>query len=125
MKNKIFLGVQVFVGLMLFVFGLNGFLQFIPLPVPAAPMAEYMSALLATGFIFPIVATIQIIVGLSYITNKFTSLMTIMVLPIMINAFLGHLFLDIGGIAGSAIIILGIVVVMIKDKAKYKEIFKS
>lgn len=125
MKNKIFLGVQILTGLLLFIFGLNGFLQFIPMPPPPAAMGEYMGALFATGYIFPIVAAIQIVASFAYIINKFSALMTIIVMPVMINAFLAHFFLDINGIGGSALIILGMIVVIVKNKDRYKEIFKS
>ena len=125
MKNKIFLGVQVLSGIMLVVFGLNGFLQFIPMPQPPVEMGQYMGALFTTGFIFPIVAVIEILAGVSFIVNKYTSFMAIIVMPIMINAFLAHLFLDLAGIGGSAFLIIATLIVMIKNKERYQAIFKA
>jgi len=109
MKNKIFLGVQVLSGIMLVVFGLNGFLQFIPMPQPPVEMGQYMGALFAAGFIFPIVAVIEILAGVSFIVNKYTSFMAIIVMPIMLNAFL----------------VIATLIVMIKNKERYQAIFKA
>jgi len=125
MKDKLFVGIQVISGLMLVMFGLNGFLQFMPMGEMNPAMGAYMGALFITGFIFPIVSFIQIIVGISFITNKFTPLMAIIITPVMINAFIAHLFLDPAGIGGSLFIIISIVLVMIRYKGRYKEIFKA
>ncbi|MFK5976779.1 MAG: hypothetical protein QM493_09750 [Sulfurovum sp.] len=124
MKNKIFLGIQVISGLMLVVFGLNGFLHFMPMPKPDPLMGAYLGALFATGFIFPIVATIELIAGIAYLSNKFAPLMAVILMPIMLNAFLSHLFLDIGGIGGSLFILIATIIVMLKNKERYRKIFK-
>lgn len=125
MKNKIVLAVQILAGIMLVTFGLNKFLQFIPMPAPTPLMGEYMKALFMTGFIFPIIAVIQIIAGLSFILNKFTALMAILIMPVMINAFLAHLFLDPAGMGGSLFLVIAIIIVMVKYRDRYKEIFEA
>jgi len=84
-----------------------------------------MKALFMTGFIFPIVAAIQIIAGLSFIVNKFTAFTAILIMPVMINAFLAHLFLDPAGMGGSLFLVIAIIIVMIRYKNRYKEIFQA
>lgn len=125
MKDKIFLGIQILSGLMLVVFGLNKFLHFMPMPPASPEMGEYMKALFATGFIFPIIAVIEILAGLAFIANKFTALMAVIVMPVMLNALLAHLFLDPAGIGGALFIVVAIIVVMIRYKERYREIFKA
>ena len=125
MKDKIFLGIQILSGLMLVVFGLNKFLHFMPMPPASPEMGEYMKALFATGFIFPIIAVVEIVAGLSFIANKFTALMAVIVMPVMLNALLAHLFLDPAGIGGALFIVVAIIVVMIRYKERYREIFKA
>ena len=124
MKDKVLLGIQIVAGLMLVVFGLNKFLHFIPMGEPAPAMGEYMGALFKTGFLFPLIAVIEILAGISFVSNKFASLMAVIVMPVMINAFLAHLFLDPAGIGGATFIIGAIVIVMIRYKKRYSEIFK-
>jgi hypothetical protein len=125
MKDKVFLGIQVLVGLMLIVFGLNKFLHFIPMPPPTEEMGAYMGALIQTGFLFPLIALIEIIVGFSLVINKFAALMVLIVMPVMINAILAHLFLDPAGIGASAFIVSALIIVIIRHKERYSSLFKA
>ncbi len=125
MKDKILLGIQVIAGLMLVVFGLNGFLQFIPMAQPAPEMGQYLGALFAAGFIFPIVSTVEILAGLAFLSNRFASLMAIILMPIMLNAFLSHIFLDMNGIGGSMFLVIATVLIMIRHKDRYVGVFRA
>ncbi|CAI6150522.1 MAG: hypothetical protein SPLUMA2_SPLUMAMAG2_00543 [uncultured Sulfurimonas sp.] len=124
MMQKVFLGIQVVAGLMLVVFGLNKFVDFIPMAAPAPEMGIYMSALFTTGFIFPLIAVIEIVSGLAFISNKFASFMVLIMAPVMVNAFLAHLLLDPTRIGGTAFISFALIIIMIRNKDRYKEIFK-
>ena len=123
--KKVLLGVQVLAGLMLVVFGLNKFFQFIPMAAPAPEMGAYLGALAATGFLFPLIAVIEIVAGVAFLTNKYASLMVLFVTPVMVNAFLAHLFLDPAGIGGSAFIMLVLISIIVNHKDRYAEIFKA
>ncbi|MFK5976636.1 MAG: hypothetical protein QM493_09030 [Sulfurovum sp.] len=125
MKDKIFLGIQILSGLMLVVFGLNKFLHFMPMPPMSPEMVEYMTALMATGFMFPLIAVIEILAGLAFISNKFAGLMAIIVTPVIVNALLAHIFLDPSGAGGAGFILFAIIIVMIRHKDRYSEIFKA
>jgi len=123
--KKVFLGIQVISGLMLVVFGLNKFLQFIPMAAPAAEMGAYLGALGATGFLFPLVAVIEIVSGIAFLLNKYVALMVLFITPVMVNAFLAHLFLDPAGIAGSAFILAALITVIVNHRARFTEVFKA
>ena len=125
MKEKVFLGLQLLAGLMLVVFGLNKFLHFITHPPMPVSMGLYMGALAKSGFIFPIVAVVEIIAGLAFLTNKYVSLMAVVLMPVMVNAFLAHLFLDPAGIGGSAFLMIVLIVIMIRNKDRYTQILKA
>ena len=125
MKNKVFLGIQILAGLMLVVFGLNKFLNFIPMPPASAEMGAFMGALFATGYFMKLVAVVEIVAGLSFITNKFAALIAVVVIPVMLNATLAHLFLDPSGIGGAAILTLVIIIVMVHHKDAYSKILSS
>lgn len=124
MTNKVFLGIQVIAGLMLIVFGLNKFLHFIAMGEPPAGMGEYLGALFKAGFIFPVIAVIEITAGLAFVSNKFAPLMVIIVMPVIVNAFLAHLFLDPAGIGGAAFILAALIIIIVRNFSRYKEIFK-
>jgi len=97
--------VRILMGLMLVVFGLNKFLHFIPMEMVDGPMKDFMMALIGTGFMMPIVAVIEIVTGLLFLSGKFNTLAATLLFPVMLNAFLAHLFLDPAGIGGSAVLL--------------------
>jgi len=125
MKTKLFLGIQIVAGLLLVLFGLNGFLQFLAMPPSNEVMSEFTYAVYNTGYIFPLMAFVMLLAGISFIINKYTALTAVLVLPFILNAFLAHIFLDMNGIAPSAFILFALILVMFKNKTSYALIFKA
>lgn len=125
MKTKLFFGTQIIAGVLLLLFGLNGFLQFLSMPPANAPMTDFTTSVYKTGYIFPLMAFFEIVTAISFLTNKYVSLMSVLIMPFMINALLSHMFLDMNGIAPSALIVLATIVVMIKNKESFSLIFKA
>ena len=70
MKTKLFLGIQIVAGLLLVLFGLNGFLQFLAMPPANEVMSAFTFAIYKTGYIFPIMAFFMILAGISFIINN-------------------------------------------------------
>ena len=124
MKN-VKLIVRILLGLGMVVFGLNKFLNFMPMPEVTPEMGSWMGALMATGFIMQLVAVIEIATGLMFLINKYVSLSLVVLLPVMVIAFLSHLVLDIAGIGGSAVFLLFIILMMVWNKESYKDVLKA
>ncbi len=82
-------------GLMFFVFGLNGFLHFIP--EPKTPMPEgagaFAGALMKTGYMMPLVTGMQLLVGVLLLLNRFVPLALALIAPIIVGIITFHLFL--------------------------------
>ena len=125
MKTKILMGIQVLAGLMLVIFGANKFLQFMSMPPPPEAMMAFMSALFATEYMFPLIAVIEIVAGLAFLANKYASLAALVVLPVMVNALLAHLFLDPSGLGGALMLTVFIILVMIRHKEDYSSVLKA
>ena len=117
--DKVQLVVRLLLGLMLVVFGLNGFLQFMPMPEMSAEAGAFMGALVSTKFYFPVIKSIEIIAGIAFLTNKKVAFAAVMVFPVMVAAFLFHLGLDIGGIGGAAAALTFNIVLLVNNKEKY------
>jgi|VirMetMinimDraft_7_1064189.scaffolds.fasta_scaffold27904_3 uncharacterized membrane protein YphA (DoxX/SURF4 family) len=125
MNEKVVLGIRVLLGLGMVVFGLNKFLNFIPVPPPESPEAlALMGAFVASGYIMPIVAIVEIITGIAFLANKFVPLMAIVLFPVMLNAFLFHAVLDPVGVAGSAVFLALNIVLMFANKPAYEKILQ-
>lgn len=76
---------RVLLGLIFVVFGLNGFLKFIPIPPPEGAAAEFMGGLAAAGYFFPLLKVTEIAVGLALLANRFVPLALVVLAPITIN----------------------------------------
>ncbi|MFQ5569370.1 MAG: DoxX family protein [Rhodothermales bacterium] len=97
---------RILLGVVLVVFGLNGFLQFMPTPPMAEPAAGFIGAILATGYLMPLVKIIEIGVGVLLLTNRFVPLALVVLAPISVNIVGFHLFLDVSGIGPAALVML-------------------
>ena len=104
------------------VFGLNSFLQFMPMPQMSAEAGEFMGALAKAGYFFPLIATIEIVIGVLLLINKYTVMALIVLFPILLNALLFHLFLDIAGIGIAALANILNIFLFVTNKEKYMEV---
>jgi uncharacterized membrane protein YphA (DoxX/SURF4 family) len=85
--------VRVFLGLVFFVFGLNGFLQFLPQPPMSGPPADFVGALVASGYLFPLVKGVEVVAGALLLSNRFVPLALALLAPIIVNIVAFHVLL--------------------------------
>jgi uncharacterized membrane protein YphA (DoxX/SURF4 family) len=116
--------VRLLLGVMMVVFGLNKFLNFMPAFELAEPAQNFFGALVDSGYIMTIVAIVEIVTGVLLLANKFVPLALVVLFPIMLNAFLFHLFLDIKGIPGALVAVAMNVFLFFAYKSKYDELLK-
>ena len=89
---------RVLLGLIFFVFGLNGFFHFIPMqPMPDAA-GTYFAGLSASGYSLPLLAGTQTICGALLLIGAFVPLAIVALAPVIINIFLFHVFLAPSGL---------------------------
>lgn len=90
---------RVVLGVAFFVFGLNGFLHFLPQPPLAGPAANFAGALFATGYMFPLLKGTEVVAGLLLLSNRFVPLALALLAPVLINIVAFHAFLAPSGLA--------------------------
>ncbi|HMJ51189.1 MAG TPA: DoxX family protein [Polyangiaceae bacterium] len=97
---------RVLLGCIFLVFGLNGFLNFLPQPanVPEGALA-FGGALFKTGYMFPLIKGTEIVVGALLLSNRFVPLALALVAPIVVNIFAFHAFLAPAGVGLAAVIV--------------------
>lgn len=125
MQKKVYLAIRIIAGLMLVVFGSNKFLGFIDMQPGSLEMGAFMMALFQSGYLMKLVAVVEIVAGLSFLVNKYVALMAVVLMPVMLNAFLVHLFLDPSGIAGATVLLVFTILIMLENKGRYKDILKA
>ncbi len=88
---------RILLGLLFTIFGLNGFLQFIPAgPVPE--LAGQFITALAQSHYMSVVFTLQLFCGLLLLTNRFVPLALTLIAPVIVNIILFHVFLAPAGL---------------------------
>jgi putative oxidoreductase len=85
---------RYFLGLIFFVFGLNGFLNFIPVPTDLPEhVIAFMTALNATGYFFPLLKATEVTCGALLLANRFAPLALVILAPIVVQITAYHLFM--------------------------------
>lgn len=120
MKESVVKIIRALLALILIIFGLNKFLNFMPLPPMPEAAQAFMGALIETGYLMVIVAIVEIIAGIFLLINRYSAFMLILIFPILVNALLFHLFLDLKGIGGALLTISLTIFLMVKAFDTYK-----
>ena len=98
-------------GLMFLVFGLNGFLHFIPQPPPPpGPAGQYLGVLSSTHYLVP-VFLMQLVAGVLLLVNRFVPIALVLLGPVIANILLYHILMAPAGLPPAlvALILWGIV----------------
>src|SRR5688572_30206690 len=96
-QYKVKTAARLLLGAIFTVFGLNGFLGFLPMPPPEGLAAVFMGGLGATGYFFPLLKGTEVVAGLLLLGNRFVPLALTVLAPIVLNIVAFHLFLAPAG----------------------------
>ena len=120
MNDKVLTGIRVLLGLMMAIFGLNKFLNFMHMPPLTGDAQTLMGIYFKSGF-FNVIGLLEVVFGLALLLGKYVPLALTIITAVLFNALLFHLFHDRGGIGAAA---LGIVLAMVLVYG-YKDRFKQ
>ncbi len=117
-------GARLLLGLIFTVFGLNGFLHFIPIPPADGAAGDFMGGLAASGYFFPLLAGTQIIIGLALLTNLFAALALVVLAPITIHIVAYHTLAPDG--MGMALLVVALQVIVAWNlRAAYRPLLNA
>lgn len=85
---------RILLGLVFFVFGLNGFLHFMPNPPPTPPAGAFFGALFATGYMFALIFGTQVVGGALLLLGVAVPFALVILAPVIVNIIGFHLFLS-------------------------------
>ncbi len=100
---------RILLGLVFFVFGLNGFFNFIPPPPDGVPEGAMKlgAAMAESGYMFAFIKGTEVLCGALLLANVFVPLALVVLMPIVLNILAFHLFLAPDG-TGLAVVILAV-----------------
>ena len=84
-------------GVTFVVMGLNGFLNFIPLPPPAGIAGQFMGVLYVSHYLWVIFA-FQVIAGVLLLVNRYVPLAVAVLAPIIVNILTFHVSMAPSGL---------------------------
>ena len=119
MNSKVFMVLRILLGVFVIVFGLNKFLNFMPMPEMSGEAGAYFGAL-SSAKVITLVAIVEIVAGLALISNKYGALMSVILMSVSVNAVLFHATLNPGGIGGAAVLLILNLAVIYGYKDSYK-----
>jgi uncharacterized membrane protein YphA (DoxX/SURF4 family) len=126
MKNrlpKLHSVARIILGLVFFVFGLNGFLHFLPQPPMPAAAGAYVGALFATGYTFPLLKGVEVLSGTLLLAGLFVPLALVMLAPIIVNIVAFHLVLAPGNYAVVGLVLIGELYLAWTHRAAFAPLF--
>ena len=97
--SKLPLVARLLLGLIFTVFGLNGFLNFLPAPELPPAGGDFIGALVASGYLMTLVKLTEVVGGVLLLIGRFVPLALTILAPIVVNIVLFHLFLAPGAAA--------------------------
>jgi len=85
---------RVLLGLVFFVFGLNGFLQFMPNPPPTPAAGAFFGALIATHYMFFLIFGTQVLGGALLLIGVAVPFALTILAPVIVNILCFHIYLS-------------------------------
>ena len=98
-ESKATVAARLALGLMFAVFGVNGFLHFLPAPPPVGAAGAFAGALAATGYMFPLIKGTEVVAALFLLSGRMPALGLLLLAPIVVNIIAFHAFLAPAGLA--------------------------
>jgi putative oxidoreductase len=84
-------------GVIFLVFGLNGFLNFIPMPPPEGIAAQFIGAMYASHYLVVIFA-FQVVAAVLLLVNRYVPLAVAVLAPVIVNILSFHVLMAPSGL---------------------------
>jgi putative oxidoreductase len=111
-------------GAIFLVFGLNGFLNFIPLPPAGGIAGQFMGALYLSHYLWVIFA-FQVIAGVLLLVNRYVPLAVAILAPVLVNILTFHALMAPSGLPLALFVALLWIVIFIEVRPAFSGLFQS
>ena len=93
----VYIVARLLLGLMFFVLGLNGFLNFLQAPPIPGPAGQFLTALIDTHFVW-FTCGVQVIAGAMLLTGQFVPLAIVTLAAVLANILAYHILMQPSGL---------------------------
>ncbi len=111
-------------GVIFVVFGLNGFLHFIPLPPPSGVAGEFMGALYVSHYL-TLIFGLQVVGGVLLLANRFVPLALAILAPVIVNILSFHALMAPSGLPMALVVTLLWILIFINARSAFSGLFQA
>jgi predicted RND superfamily exporter protein len=111
-------------GVIFLVFGLNGFLHFIPLPPPSGIAAQFMGALFVSHYL-TLIFGLQVIGAILLLTNRYVPLALALLAPVIVNILCFHALMAPSGLPLALVVALLWILVFLHVGSAFAPLFQA
>jgi putative oxidoreductase len=104
---------------------LNYFFDLLKMPEMSMAAHLFFSSIVKTNYLMGVIKSIEFVVAILFLINRYVFQATLLILPIIINIFLFHLFLDLPGLALAVVLVILVLVIALSKKNRYLDLFKE
>jgi hypothetical protein len=111
-------------GVIFLVFGLNGFLNFIPMPPPGGIAGQFMGALYASHYLWVIFA-FQVIAAVLLLINRYVPLAVAILAPVIVNILSFHALMAPSGLPLALFVAVLWAVIFVDVRPAFAALFQA
>ena len=111
-------------GVIFLVMGLNGFLNFIPLPPPGGIAGQLIGALYVSHYLWVIFA-FQVIAGVLLLVNRYVPLAVAVLAPVIVNILSFHALMAPSGLPLALLVAVLLAVMFVDVRPAFDGLFQS
>ena len=111
-------------GLIFLVFGLNGFLHFIPATPPSGTAGQFVGALFVSNYLV-VVFFLQLVGAILLLINRYVPLALTLLAPIIVNILLIHILMLPSGLPLALVVTVLWIVVFLSVRSAFAGLFQQ
>ena len=111
-------------GVIFLVMGLNGFLNFIPMPPPGGIAGQFLGVLYASHYLW-VIFGFQLIAGVLLLVNRYVPLAVAMLAPVLVNILIFHALMAPSGLPLALFVAALWAVVFVDVRPAFTGLFQS
>lgn len=111
-------------GLIFLVFGLNGFLHFIPASMPSGVAGQFVGALFVSNYLV-VVFLFQLISAILLLSNRYVPLALTLLAPVIVNILLFHILMAPTGLVLAIIVAVLWIVVFLSVRSAFTGLWQQ
>jgi putative oxidoreductase len=111
-------------GVIFLVFGLNGFLNFIPMPPPGGVAGQFLGVLYVSHYVWVIFA-FQVVAGVLLLVNRYVPLAVAVLAPVVVNILSFHALMAPSGLPLALLVAVLWATIFVDVRPAFSGLFQS